>query len=647
MKRRIPYLLSALCLLGVAGLVPAIDTQPGPKATDGTYAVVDFPSGQHARNTGGIGPRGPGTGDGLCVFTAVQMGGNWHNIPQIAGLQKYMTTKEGGGYPEKVDQVLTQYCASQGKPVPAYVQHVGGEEEVLDLAMKTGRMIGITYAGNDGFYQGPILHMVNLAHLDANWGAIIDNNRPGKWIWMTRKQLLNRWRGVYDNGSMMTVVQDRQTFQVGGGWAFVFLGSPPPPYTKSPVIAYNARDSEPLPELVNFGLRPQPPKAEKAPEETNFGIDVEKIRAAQRRYALNGTEVSKVIALAAVLADDSDRFNLTFVGIDPPVSPSAIPATIRDRVHVQVYKGDEWEVSQFGLRKGVTLRKPAAKRVAAEVLHQETFDTNAIIAALVGGPNPVDPVKPVDPTNPVKPGPIGAVVITQDDLTAAGKAKLEVAGVATLTLSVTPKAAPAPMPGPVVPAPVLPVVPAQAKVIGPLVELKMVAGSDDGKPKTLGTDPVVVKLDTLLVTILTSEKGTKTEVKLPPGSVCSVNGKVLGMSDCLMTLMAQGTAGVNVTFTPAVAAKPASVEFDYFMDKGVPQPAEVKPTIKTNEAGVPVEAAPVGKRWVKFGDASSTAPWVLEDAPAYMQTPFQPANFQFQNLRRATGGCPGGVCPKR
>jgi hypothetical protein len=57
--------------------------------------------------------------------------------------------------------------------------------------------------------------MVNLAHLDAERGAIIDNNRPGSWVWMTRAEFLARWRGN------------------SGGWAIVFLAAPPPPHPEA------------------------------------------------------------------------------------------------------------------------------------------------------------------------------------------------------------------------------------------------------------------------------------------------------------------------------------------------------------------------------------------------------------------------------
>ena len=96
----------------------------------------------------------------------------------------------------------------------AYVQHTGGDESFLELALKTGRMPGVTYAGRDNRYSGPIAHMVNLVYLDADQAAILDNNYPEKLLWMSRKEFLTRWRDQ------------------GGGWAVVLLTPPasPPPY---------------------------------------------------------------------------------------------------------------------------------------------------------------------------------------------------------------------------------------------------------------------------------------------------------------------------------------------------------------------------------------------------------------------------------
>ena len=399
------FLMSASAL-ALALMAHAIDTVPRPVAPDGTNATIDLPAARHVRNVGS-----QVDGLGLCVFTSVQQAADWHNVPQLLGFQRWMAKRPGGGYPEKLDRELAAFCASQGKPTPAYVQHVGGDEAFLDLAVKTGRMASITYAGADGFYPGPVLHMVNLAHLDAERGAVIDNNRPGRWVWMTRRQLLNRWRGLTDAGTPMVVRDGGQVFAVGGGWAVVLLAPPPPPYATPRAATPEVPDGA-LPRVENFGLLRRPALA--APAGDNFGVDATRLRSAQRKYSLNGTEVSRAVAFAAVLADDSDRHHLTFVGL--PVPP--LPAELRDRVHLQAYADGDWTVSQFGLRPGVTIRRPAVSRVGSEVSHAEAFDAAALLAALGQPPEPA------------------AVTLTADDLTPAARARLKAAGIGTLSVTV-------------------------------------------------------------------------------------------------------------------------------------------------------------------------------------------------------------------
>jgi hypothetical protein len=122
-----------------------------------------------------------------------------------------MQRRPGGGWPQKVDQMFAQFAREKGVSAPAYIQHTGGDESFLELALKTDRMPSVTYAGRDDFYNGRIAHMVSLAHLDGARAAIIDNNRPGVWLWMTRTEFLSRWRDMQ------------------GGWAVVLLADPPPP----------------------------------------------------------------------------------------------------------------------------------------------------------------------------------------------------------------------------------------------------------------------------------------------------------------------------------------------------------------------------------------------------------------------------------
>ncbi|AMV28784.1 hypothetical protein VT84_30605 [Gemmata sp. SH-PL17] len=203
MKRILAFAALILC---AGAAVAAFQPTREPVSPDGTAAVVDLPAARHIRNVGGS------DGAGLCVFTSVQHAADWQNVRVLDGFREWMRRRPGGGWPEKLDDMLAKFAREKGVTLPPYIQHTGGDDSFLELALKTDRMPSVTYAGNDDFYRGTIAHMVNLAHMDANRAAIIDNNRPGVWVWMSRSEFLSRWRAN------------------SGGWAVVFLAEPPPPH---------------------------------------------------------------------------------------------------------------------------------------------------------------------------------------------------------------------------------------------------------------------------------------------------------------------------------------------------------------------------------------------------------------------------------
>lgn len=175
----------------------------GPK---GNEVAVDLPDEMRMHNTGGIGPRGPGSGAGLCVFTSIEHAAKWQNERKLWGLQQKMTHEPGGGYPQKVDKMLAKYG-----PGAQFVQYEGRDPAILELALRTGRMPGVTYNGHDGvFYHGVIAHMLNLVYLDKDNAAILDSNNEHKILWMSRQEFLDRWCGR------------------GNGWAVVLLSARPP-----------------------------------------------------------------------------------------------------------------------------------------------------------------------------------------------------------------------------------------------------------------------------------------------------------------------------------------------------------------------------------------------------------------------------------
>jgi hypothetical protein len=212
--RRIASLLLIFALAGFAAA--GFDPSREPVSPSGVKAVCDLPAGQHIKNVGGS------DGAGLCVFTSVEHSARWQNVRDLDGFQRWMTRRPGGGWPQKLDQMLAAYAREKGVSLPPYIQHTGGDESFLLAALKTDRMPCITYAGRDDFYRGRIAHMVNLAHLDGERAAIIDNNRPGVWLWMTRAELLQRWRDM------------------DGGWAVVLLAAPPPPHPEAKAQAFDA-----------------------------------------------------------------------------------------------------------------------------------------------------------------------------------------------------------------------------------------------------------------------------------------------------------------------------------------------------------------------------------------------------------------------
>jgi hypothetical protein len=212
MRRLILLSAALLCLshaaLGLAGEVGA--TTGGPVSPEGVAARIVLPLDLHMRNTGGS------DGAGLCVFTSIEMAGRWQNVSTLDGLQAWMRKRPGGGHPSKVDTVLKAFCAEKGHPVPPYIQIESRDLDILRLAARTWRMPAITAAYLPG-YRGRIAHMVDLAHAgqDGEPWAILDNNFPGRWAWLSEPEFLRSYTG----GS-------------GNGWSVVLLDPPPPPAPK-------------------------------------------------------------------------------------------------------------------------------------------------------------------------------------------------------------------------------------------------------------------------------------------------------------------------------------------------------------------------------------------------------------------------------
>lgn len=212
-------ILCALCAL--RGYVSSQDAvgaiaEGGPIAPDGkTQVACDIPVELRKKNIGGV------DGAGLCVFTSIMHDARYQNERKLWNFQEQMSHERGGGTPQKVDAMIAKYA-----PGARYLQHTGGDVEFLKAALKTGRPVGVTYAGHDVHYSDTIAHMVSLVYLDDSQACILDNNYIGanQLVWMSAAEFIARWKG--DTFFMRS--RGRQ-IPVGGSWAVVLLAPPAPP----------------------------------------------------------------------------------------------------------------------------------------------------------------------------------------------------------------------------------------------------------------------------------------------------------------------------------------------------------------------------------------------------------------------------------
>ena len=171
----------------------------GP-AHEGAEIQIDLPVDQHVKNFGA-----PSDGKGLCVFASMTMDARWHHVRELSDVIHEI--KDGGGWPEKVDEVFKKYA-----PDLKYVQYEGTDPAILDKALAEGRAACVTYGYGERYSMQTIYHMVLLVHMDTKWAVVLDNNFPGTYEWMARDEFLKRW--VHPSGK---------------GWAYAMIAPPPPP----------------------------------------------------------------------------------------------------------------------------------------------------------------------------------------------------------------------------------------------------------------------------------------------------------------------------------------------------------------------------------------------------------------------------------
>lgn len=351
---------------------------------------VHIPASKHIKNTGGS------DGAGLCVFTSMEVMGNGQGEEALDGFQKYMTHYPGGGWPEKVDEMFPRYCKSKGIKTPPYFQHTGGDEELMELIIKTGRPVCMTYGGYDDFYKRYVAHMVNGVFFDKTSGVIIDNNRPGKWVSMTHKEYADRWK------------------MGGGGWLIALLNSPLPPFPpgvkatdcecdcgsgglcncgpgcrcKDKPEEWTPEDFEPYDNTV---MQLEGKFYEKGDDgvwrEVKTGVDPKQVSQESTYrlcidggvYDLNREQAFQFISdmQGGAFKDDSDKWFLTVVSDDPTLEDqirAKIPLALQDKLHIKILSSKNptqlWYIDGVLKDKLVRIQKPI--RDGAIVVYEAT-----------------------------------------------------------------------------------------------------------------------------------------------------------------------------------------------------------------------------------------------------------------------------------
>jgi hypothetical protein len=199
MKRKTNHnLFGALLLLGGLGLSLTTGSQvlgpvaeqygayvtPEPVSKEGVVARAAVPREWHIKNKGGS------DGAGLCVYASAAHMGRMQGDPVFAGMFEWMRNFPGGSYPRKFKASVERYAREKGLPEPSWVQVERADWELLRIACESGRAVGTTYSiSPTGRYGGRrIAHMVNTVHFDGQRLAILDNNFPGSYEWMTRDE---------------------------------------------------------------------------------------------------------------------------------------------------------------------------------------------------------------------------------------------------------------------------------------------------------------------------------------------------------------------------------------------------------------------------------------------------------------------------
>lgn len=221
MRKGLACILVMMLLATAAiGQMTSSSVVDGP-VHEGQQLSCDLPPFQQFRN---IGSRIDGAG--MCVFTSIEMAARAQGLECMRGWRDWCAQNfQGGGYPSKVDKLLTAWGKHKGIVIPDYMQYEGKEPARLMMVIDaTRRMACVTYCTSPRYGGQRIAHMVNAPGFHK-YGIILDNNFPSVkkgdgwdekiYEWMPPDELIRRVTGG------------------GSGWVFVWLGQPAPPSPKN------------------------------------------------------------------------------------------------------------------------------------------------------------------------------------------------------------------------------------------------------------------------------------------------------------------------------------------------------------------------------------------------------------------------------
>jgi hypothetical protein len=173
------------------------------RANSGEELACDLPAHQQFKNIGS-----KLDGAGMCVFTSFEMACRWHGLEPMRGFRDWCAAKyPGGGYPQKLDQLVNAYCQAKNVRPPQFIQYEGNDPgPLLEACDRSGRMACITYGYSPRYGSGTIAHMTCCPKFGGEYAVCLDNNFIGadKYEWMTKNELVKRVK--WPNGRARVVV---------------------------------------------------------------------------------------------------------------------------------------------------------------------------------------------------------------------------------------------------------------------------------------------------------------------------------------------------------------------------------------------------------------------------------------------------------